>query len=70
MYHINILWQGQEVEGLLEEVDPQPGRQPEDVQVDWDTGGKKYQPCENHLNVLFQHTMAGAGGRGASGAGG
>ena len=40
--------QVQEVEGLLEEeakedhVDPEPDRQLGDVQVDWDTGGRKY----------------------------
>jgi hypothetical protein len=48
MYYINIPWQ-QEAEGLLEEqeakdghVDPELGRQLEDVQVDWDTGGKNH----------------------------
>ena len=40
------------------------------MQVDWDTGKKNISTCENHPNVLFQHTMAGAGGRGASGGGG
>ena len=34
--------QGEQAEGLLEEVDPEPGRQLEDVQVDWDTGRKEY----------------------------
>ena len=42
MYYINIPWQEQEAEGLLEEeVDQEPGRQLEDVQVDWDTGKQK-----------------------------
>ena len=49
MYYINIPWQEQQAEGLLEEVDPEPGRQLEDVQVDWDTGERKYiKFCEKH----------------------
>ena len=31
--------QEEQAEGLLEQVDPEPGRQLEDVQVDLDTGG-------------------------------
>ena len=46
MYYINIPWQEQEAKGLLEgeanHFDPEPGRQLEDVQVDWDTLGEKY----------------------------
>ena len=41
MDYINILWQEQEAKGLLVEevdcMDPEPGRQLEDVQEDWDT---------------------------------
>jgi hypothetical protein len=44
VYYINIPWQEQEAKGLLEEeanhFGPKHGRQLEDVQVNWDTGGK------------------------------
>ena len=63
MYNINIPQQEQEAN----HVDPEPGRHLEDVQVDWDTLRKNnIRLCEKHPGVLYQHTMAGAGGRGAS----
>jgi hypothetical protein len=66
--YINIPWQ-QEGEGLLEEgakevhIDPELGRQLEDVAVDWDTGGKKIiRLCEKHPGTIYQHTMAAGAG--------
>jgi predicted enzyme related to lactoylglutathione lyase len=53
--YINIPWQEQEAEGLLEEeVDVEPGKQPEVVVVDWDTlGAKIIRLCEKHPDVLY-----------------
>ena len=50
MYYINIPWQEQQAEELLEEeVDLELGRQLEDLQVDWDTGERKYiKFCEKY----------------------
>ena len=57
VYYINIPWQ-QEAEGLLEEakeghVDPELGRQLEDVEVDWDTGGKKILDYVRNTQVHY-----------------
>ena len=58
--------QEEQAQGVLEEeakgghVDPYPGRQLEFVQVDWDTGTKKYiKLCEKHPDGLYQHTTLG-----------
>ena len=63
MYYINIPWQEQDAEGHLEEVDPEPGRQLEDVQVDWGTGRKEYiNPVRNaqmySINIPWQEQEA------------
>ena len=57
----------EDAEEALEEakeghVDQEPDRQLEDLQVDWDTEGKKFRLHKKHPNVLYQHTMA-AGAR-------
>ena len=63
MQYNNIPWGEQEAEELQEdEVDPEPGRQLEDVQVDWDTGEKKIRLCKKYPGALYQHTMAAGAG--------
>ena len=51
-HYINIQWQEQQAEGPLEEeVDSKPGKQLEDLQVNWDTGRKFMRQHEKHPNV-------------------
>jgi hypothetical protein len=45
--------QEEQAEGLLEGVDPEPGRQLEDVEVDWDTGENKIRFCAKHPSTLY-----------------
>jgi hypothetical protein len=67
--------QEEQVDQVLEEeanqVDPEPGRQLEDGQVNWDTlEEKKLDFMRNTQMYHIKHTMTGARGKGASGGGG
>ena len=47
-------------EGKEEHVDPEAGRQLEDLQVNWDTAENIYiKLCEKNPNVLYEHTKLG-----------